>query len=105
MKATPAPTQACPGPGTSARATARWRWPAGWKRMVSCTRMTGCQPSWRMRFHSRGLHSPWSASTSTVIPGGTAGRSQRSSRRKCGIQAPGWLAGRRCQATGMAAPR
>ncbi|MFN8536391.1 MAG: LLM class flavin-dependent oxidoreductase [Thermomicrobiales bacterium] len=59
----------------------------------------------RLSAFSRGLHSPRSASTSTSMPGGTAGRSQRSRRRLGPIHAPGRLAGSTCQATGSAVPR
>ena len=59
----------------------------------------------RMRRHSRGLHRPRSASTSTVQPGGTAGRKRRSRRRIGPSHAPGALPGRMAQATGMALPR
>ena len=58
-----------------------------------------------MRFHSRGLHRPRSASTSTVQPGGTAGRSRRSKRRMVPSHGPGTLPGRTAQATGIAEPR
>jgi hypothetical protein len=36
---------------------------------------------------------------------GPAGRSRRSRRKRCGLQAPGWLAGHTCHATGIALPR